>query len=44
MTRAAINGFNTCRFEWQGEGVAFTAGDAAEAYAAALLWVMPDKS
>ncbi len=28
------------RFEWQGEGVAFTAADAAEAYAAALLRVM----
>jgi hypothetical protein len=31
------DGIYTCRFEWQGEAVAFTANDAAEAYAKALL-------
>jgi hypothetical protein len=29
----------TCRFAWRGGAVAFTAGDAAEAYAASLLHV-----
>jgi len=29
----------TCRFAWRGEALAFTAGDAAEAYAASLLHV-----
>jgi hypothetical protein len=30
----------TCRFEWQGEAVAFRAPDASEAYAAAVLHVL----
>lgn len=35
-----MDGAFTCRFEWQGEALAFSAADAAEAYAAALLHVM----
>ncbi len=34
----------TCRFEWHGEALAFTAPDAADAYAAALLRVLPAPS
>jgi hypothetical protein len=30
----------TCRFEWREEALAFTAGDAVDAYAAGLLRVM----
>jgi hypothetical protein len=32
----------TCRFEWHGAALAFTAPDAAEAYARALLYVLKD--
>ncbi len=33
------DGVYTCRFEWNGEAVAVQAADAAEAYAAALLYL-----
>ena len=35
-----MDGAFTCRFEWRDEALAFTAGDAADVYAAALLHVM----
>jgi hypothetical protein len=34
------DGVFTCRFEWHGAALAFTASDAAEAYAQALLYVL----
>ncbi len=38
------DGAYTCRFEWCGQGMAFTSGKAAEAYGQALLAVMGVKS
>ncbi len=35
-----MDGAFTCRFEWRGEPLAFSAEDASDAYAAALLHVM----
>jgi hypothetical protein len=35
-----MDGVFTCRFEWRGESLAFSAEDASDAYAAALLHVM----
>ncbi len=35
-----MDGIFTCRFEWCGESLAFSAEDASDAYAAALLHVM----
>ena len=35
-----MDGVFTCRFEWRGESLAFSAEDASDAYAAGLLHVM----
>ena len=35
-----LDGRFTCRFSWRGESLAFSAEDASDAYAAALLHVM----
>lgn len=37
------DGVYTCRFAWEGEALAFRAGDAAEAYAQALMHVLAKK-